>query len=180
MFIEKIKERIPELIEKFDTLGINTFYKSFPDVKSVIFYDKCAAPKELIDNLIITDRKNYNEVKEQKNIELCEVITNRCEFSTKQNILNFYYFTSSMAINWAYLKGYKNVILCGIDLMNNLHFDDSNHRPIFADGVLTKTKKFMEIVCQRFINLYQLNPDSDLKIPKISLEKLLKGEINNV
>ena len=180
LFIDKIKNYIPELIKKYDTLGINTFYKTYPDIDAVIFYDKDAAPKEKIDNLIITDRKNISEVKHQKNVEIYEVITNRPEFSNIQGILNFYYFTSSMAINWAYLKGYKNVVLAGVDLENNYHFDDKDFRPELADGVQEKTKRYMEQVCSKYINLYQLNPESDLKLPRLKIEKLIKGELNYV
>lgn len=176
MFIEKINKHIPELIERYDTLGINTFYKSYPGINGVIFYDKIAAPENKIKKLIITDIKNKNEVLNQENVELYETITNRAEFSLKENILNFYYFTSSMAINWAYLKGYKNVVLCGVDLENNLHFDDKNHRPKLADGVLKKTRKYMEEVCTKYINLFQLNPESDLKIKKITVYELMKGK----
>lgn len=180
LFIDRIKNYIPDIIQQYDTLGINTFYKTYPDIGAVIFYDKDIAPIDKINNLIITDRKNINEVKQQKNVELYQVITNRYEFSTAQGILNFYYFTSSMAINWAYLKGYKNIILAGIDLINNLHFDDKNHLPIIADGVQDLTKKYMENVCTKYINIYQLNTESDLKLPKINIEKLLKGEIDYV
>lgn len=172
LFIDNVKNQIPKLIKKYDTLGINTFYESYPDVKYVIFKDKGAGPKKKIDNLIITDIKNQNEVVNQKNVELYQVITNRFEFSLKKNVLNFFFFTSSMAINWAYLKGYKNIILCGVDLMNNLHFDDINHKPILADGVLEKTKNYMENLCTKYVNLYQLNPESDLKIQKLSIEEL--------
>ena len=174
LYIEKIKKHIPELIKKYDTMGINTFYKSFRDIKFVIFYDKDAAPKEKINNIIVTDIKNKDTVSKQKNVQLYKVITNREEFSTKKSEINFYYFTSSMAINWAYLNGYKNVVLAGIDLMNNHHFDDANHKPILADGVQEKTKKFMENICQKYVNIFQLNPESDLKVQKISVEKLLK------
>ena len=181
LFINKVKSYIPNLIEKYDTLGINYFYKSYPNVKGIIFYDKNTVIDEKIDNLIITDKKNKDEVKHQKNVELYDVITNRYEFSKKQGVLNYYYFTSSMAINWAYLKGYKNVVFCGVDLflINNFHFDDKNDLPKQDKKVLLKTKKYTEDVCQMFINLYQLNPESDLKIPKISIEKLLEREIKN-
>lgn len=176
LFIDKIKKHIPDLISKYDTMGINTFYKSFPDVKFVIFYDKIAAPKEKINNLIVTDIKNKDAVCHQDNVQLYKVITNREEFSTKKDEINFYYFTSSMAINWAYINGYKNIVLAGIDLINNLHFDDKNHKPIIADGVLDKTKIYMEDICQKHINIFQLNPESDLKVLKITLQELLKGE----
>lgn len=172
--MKKIKKYIPELIKKYDSIGINTFYKSFENIKFVIFYDKNAAPKEKINNVIVTDIKNKDTVSNQKQVQLYKVITNREEFSTNNNELNFYYFTSSMAINWAYLNGYKNIILAGIDMMDNLHFDDANHKPIIADGVQEKTKKYMENICQKYINIFQLNPESDLKVPKMSLEKLLK------
>jgi len=177
MFINKIKKHIPDLIKKYDSLGINTFYESYPNINAVIFYDKTAAPTRQIDNLIITDRKNADTVIHQKNKELYEVVTNREEFSIKQGVINFYYFTSSMAINWAYLKGYKNVVLCGIDLMNNLHFDN-DFKSDLSDGVQTETKKYMENICTKYINLFQLNPESDLKIPKINIDNLLKGEIH--
>jgi S-adenosylhomocysteine hydrolase len=177
MFINKIKKHIPDLIKKYDSLGINTFYESYPNINAVIFYDKTAAPTRQIDNLIITDRKNADTVIHQKNKELYEVVTNREEFSIKQGVINFYYFTSSMAINWAYLKGYKNVVLCGIDLMNNLHFDN-DFKSDLSDGVQAETKKYMENICTKYINLFQLNPESDLKIPKINIDNLLKGEIH--
>ena len=177
MFINKIKKHIPDLIKKYDSLGINTFYESYPNINAVIFYDKTAAPTRPIDNLIITDRKNADTVIHQKNKELYEVVTNREEFSIKQGVINFYYFTSSMAINWAYLKGYKNVVLCGIDLMNNLHFDN-DFKSDLSDGVQAETKKYMENICTKYINLFQLNPESDLKIPKINIDNLLKGEIH--
>lgn len=173
MFVNQVREHVPDLIKKYYTLGINSFYESFPEINAVIFYDKCAAPQKQIDNLIITDKRNESEVIHQKNFELWDVVTNRPEFSEKYGIMNFYYFTSSMAINWAYLNGFKNVVLCGIDLMNNLHFDNENHKPVYADGVLDKTKKYMEDICSKHINLFQLNPESDLKIPKIQIEKLL-------
>lgn len=173
MFINDIKEYIPELIKSYDTMGINTVHESFPDIKYVIFYDKIAAPKICIENKIITDIKNQSEVSNQKNVELYNVITNREEFSTTQGFLNFYFFTSSMAINWAYLNGYKNVVLAGIDLMNNKHFDNELHNPVYSDGVQLKTKVYMENICQKYINLFQLNPESDLKLPKISIHELL-------
>ena len=51
MFVEEVKKYIPHLIKSYDTLGINSFYESYPDIKAVIFYDKDAAPKKQIDNL---------------------------------------------------------------------------------------------------------------------------------
>lgn len=174
LFINKIKKYIPELIKKYDTMGINSFYESYPKIKYVIFYDKIAAPKQIINNKIITDIKNKDEVYNQKDVTLYKVITNREEFSTNKNILNFYYFSSSMAINWAYLKGYKNVVLAGIDLENNLHFDNPLDKPNISEEVLFKARKYMENICSKYVNLFQLNPDSNIRLRKISIKEILK------
>jgi len=32
----------------------------------------------------------------------------------------------------------------------------------------------MENICQKYVNIFQLNPESDLKVQKISVEKLLR------
>ena len=51
-FINKIAEYIPELCNKYHTMGCNYFVNSFPEVEYVVFYDDLVPkvePKHLRD-----------------------------------------------------------------------------------------------------------------------------------
>ena len=112
----------------------------------------------------------------------CELYWIRKEFhifSTKPNMLHFCVHTPSMALNWAYLKGFKNVILAGIDLTlkSNEHFDkditpDADTHD-FNISALKHARRHLTETAQKYLKIYQLNPDSNIDIPKIKISDLI-------
>ena len=183
-YINKVKDKIPALIEKYDTMGCNYFCESFPDVKYVIFYDNLA-PK-VKNSTIVTQSKYFNDKKfnaaqkypDYPKKELYTVIKNSDTLAETPGVLHFHFHTPSMAMNWAYQKGYKNVVLVGIDLINKTpHFDmditpDIDY-PQWYDKDLVKAKRHIKEVIGRYINVYQTNPESDMDIYRISIDALL-------
>lgn len=173
-YINDIKEYIPELIIKHTTIGINYFCDTFPDVDYVCFYDDIQ-PK-VKDSTIITDINNSeNPLIKTHRHELYYIKKDSWRFSEDKSTLNFCVHTPSMALNWAYLKGYKDVVLAGVDLIpNTKHFD--NERLIFPKESIDVARKHLETIVPKYLNIYQLNPNSYLNIPKISMEELLNAD----
>lgn len=167
-FINKIRDKIPYLISKYHTMGCNTFCESFPDVEYVIFYDDIA-PK-VKDSIIITDIKNKDrnahDLLQTHKHELYIVNKDDWFFSKEKSTLNLCVHTPSMALNWAYQKGFKNVVIAGIDLIpDTKHFD--SEKKIFPQEAINQARRHLTKIATQYLNIYQLNPDSDLDLPKI-------------
>lgn len=187
-FINEIKNDIPELIKKYHTMGCNYFCETFPNVEYVIFYDDIT-PKVKPESTIITNVRHYcDETKNcyklchtHKNIEFYTINKVKYDFCFGDSRLNFWIHTPSMALNWAYRKGFKNVIIAGIDLIiNTPHFDkdtapDINY-PNFTDSSISEAREHLTKVASRYLNLYQLNPNSDMQMNKISIKELLEND----
>lgn len=173
-YINEIKDYIPELIKKHTTIGINYFCNTYPDVDYVCFYDDIIP--DVKNSKIITSFRNVEKSPQRliltHSYELFNVFKNDDVFSEESHTLNFCVHTPSMALNWAYLKGYKDVVLAGVDLIpNTIHFDDD--KPIFCDESIERAKNHLENVATKYLNIYQLNPNSYLNLPKITMEELL-------
>ena len=165
-FINKIGHRIPYLIENYHTMGCNSFCESYPDVEYVIFYDDIS-PK-VKDSTIITDvknlTKNAHELLETHKHELYNVKKVFETFSEEKGLLHLWIHTPSMALNWAYQKGFKNVVLAGIDLIpNTAHFDSATL--IFSEESIKQAKKHLLETATKYLNIYQMNPNSGLDLP---------------
>nr|DAF63890.1 MAG TPA: alpha-2,3/8-sialyltransferase [Siphoviridae sp. ctgn638] len=181
MYINQIRDYIPSLINRYHTIGCNQFVNIFPNVENVIFYDDIPRLKVSEKNRIIADiRLIYNKksraygwLNSHKNKELYLCRNNKFIFENGDNKLNLFFHTPSMALNWCYKKGYKNVILAGIDLTSDTRHFDSSNNACWTEPKLLEARKHLEKVCTRYLNIYQLNPDSDLDLPKISIKDLL-------
>lgn len=183
-FINKIAEYIPDLCKKYHTMGCNYFCNSFPMVEYVIFYDDIC-PDITENQTIVTNicylRKQSNCRKLLENHEKKELFVihkNFKDFAPDSGSLNFCIHTPSIAFDWANKKGFKNVIIAGIDLtFENQHFDykttpDQNGHT-FKDHSLIAARKHLKDVAGKYLNIYQLNPNNDLPIPKINITDLL-------
>jgi len=185
-YINEIKNEIPLLIQKYHTMGCNYFCESFPDVEYVVFYDDIA-PKVKPESTIITNVKHYvddtkvcyNLCRNHKNIELYTINKDFESFTTGDSKLNFCIHTPSMALNWAYKKGFETVILAGIDLIKNTpHFDADTTPdatcPNFNDSAINRARRHLTEVASRYLKIYQLNPKSDIELEKITIKELLE------
>ena len=183
-FINDIKNYIPLLCCKYHTIGCNYFVNSFPEIENVIFYDDLT-PEIKPEHKIITNIKYYNDESakcyqllhshENKELYKIEKVYN---FSLKKDTLHMCIHTPSIAMNWAYFKGFKNVILAGVDISEECgaHFDKDttpdNNTNDFNIGALSHARKHLEKIATRYLKIYQLNPESKLKIPKLDIAGL--------
>lgn len=183
-FINKIADFIPDLCKKYHTMGCNYFCNTFPMVEYVIFHDdispNVAENSTIITNIIYLRKKSncQNLLENHDRKELYVIHKNFKKFADDKGSLNFCIHTPSMAFDWAYKKGFKNVIIAGIDLtLENTHFDykttpDQNGHT-FQEQSLLKAREHLYNVANKHLNLYQLNPDSDLNIPKLNIADLI-------
>lgn len=97
--------------------------------------------------------------------------------SNQDKLLGFCLYTCSSALNFAYLRGYKNVYFIGVDL-------EENNKP-FAHWHGVVNKKEVPINCARqakeylyrykkLLNMYQVNPKvaKQWQIPYIPIQEL--------
>ena len=98
--------------------------------------------------------------------------------SNQDKLLGFCLYTCSSALNFAYLRGYKNVYFIGVDL-------EENNKPFSHwHGVINK--KEVPVSCARqakeylyrykkLLNMYQCNPNVKWDIPYCEVEKLYRS-----
>lgn len=183
-FINKIAKDIPDLCQKYHTMGCNYFCNTFPMVEYVIFYDDISPDVQdnstIVTNILFLRKKTncQNLLENHEKKELFVIHKNFKGFAKDKGSLNFCIHTPSIAFDWAYKKGFKNVIIAGIDLtLENTHFDykttpDQNGHT-FKDNSLMIARKHLKEIAQKHLNIYQLNPDSDLDLPKLNIADLL-------
>lgn len=80
---------------------------------------------------------------------------------TNKKLLGFALYTCSSAVNFAYLKGYKNVYFVGVDLAeNNMPFTHwhgvTNTLPV-PDSCARRAKEYIYRY-KKWLNIYQCNP----------------------
>ena len=110
-----------------------------------------------------------------KNIEYIFDARSEVFHDLSKNMLCMYKTSALPAINYAYFKGYKNIILCGVDLTENWnHFYSEQNSSNDIIRMPKRIRKMRELVYRfkEYINLYQLNPESDLDIGKINIGDL--------
>ena len=186
-FINELRPAIPKIIEKYHTMGCNYFCESFPYVEYVIFYDDII-PQVSQNSTIITNiehfrnpQKNcYRLCRTHKKIEFYTINRVKDDFSSGDSRLNFYIHTPSIALNWAYKKGFRTVILAGVDLGSNKEHFDKNNTPdtnthTINDSDMQKAREHLYNVAGKYLKIYQLNRNSDMEFEKITIEELLNA-----
>ncbi|OGI18959.1 MAG: hypothetical protein A2255_00120 [Candidatus Melainabacteria bacterium RIFOXYA2_FULL_32_9] len=189
-FINKIKNKIPLLLKKYHSIGINCFPAYYPDCEYWLFNDA-----GVFTNLV---KNNYNNQKliVNKNLEselkalwinqhryiiqdnfvippyyIFETVTDKPVFEKNGKLFGSY--TSALhAINYAILENAKAVVLIGVDLSPSWdHFYDK--RPV------GKPKKELEVIKNHLnqfgshIKIYKVNIKANLDVEYIRLNTLL-------
>lgn len=95
--------------------------------------------------------------------------------SNEDKLLGFCLYTCSSALNFAYLRGYKNVYFVGVDLEeNNKPFSHwhgvTNVLPV-PDTCARQAKEYLYRY-KKLLNMYQCNPNVKWDIPYCPIEKL--------
>ena len=165
-YYQKIKPFIPELIKKYNTIGINDAQLDFP-FKTWAFCDSEAI--SLIKKVKCFDkaitRKIWESQIPKKYLSKFELFQNAGntiihpdrQYETKA--LAFHLFTISFVLNYVYLKGYKDVYLAGIEHTEGKYDSEEIRNYIYR--------------YKKLVNLYQLDTNSKLCLEKIELKTLL-------
>lgn len=177
-FLERIEDKLQYALERYDSIGINNallkynmklhifqdekFVKltnRYPDVKTITLYmygDLIKGDKELYDSYAYNFKKNTEK----------DII--------KDRKLAWCGFTHDYAISYCIIKGYTRIILAGAaDFTGGGHFateEDFN----YSEKLKEMSKRFIEEVCAKRVEILTLNPHSFLNIPRIELPELLK------
>ncbi len=178
-FIEEIQDKLSYLLNRYFSLGINNIIKKY-ETNIHLFQDipfcsltnkypqmKTVAPYvhgDLItkDNKELIDSYSFDFKKD------------KAQDIYKDGKLAWCGFTHDYAVSYCIMKGYKNIILIGAaDFIRGKHFMTED---VFSpsDILAEKSKRFIEEICTQRINIYTCNPESTLKVPRISLDELLK------
>lgn len=88
------------------------------------------------------------------------------EFITKEKHLSWCEFSSSVAVNFAILRGYKEIYLAGIDLIEDgkplKHYDGIINSVCTAEFRCRNEKKYIKDLCKKNnIKIYNLNKECD-------------------
>jgi len=182
-FINKMnKDDIQYLIDNYYHIGINTFVQDYP-VKNILFSDYAMYDliKPNIDNqniIISQTAYDFNFIKENrekpKNIEYIFDANSEIFHDLSLNMLCMYKTSALPAINYAYLKNYKNIILCGVDLTQTWNHYHNTYGGCYQNRPLKRINLMRNLLYQfkEYVNLYTLNLESDLEIEKIGIDRL--------
>jgi hypothetical protein len=178
-FISKIcKEDMDRLLNNYTTVGINLFPVLFNNVDYWIWadynaYKTCYQYHIKDSHKIITSEEVYNRELKNKNLNIEYVFDGHIDVAhdiTKNKLLMFK-TSVHPAINYMYLKGFKNILLCGIDLTENWnHFyglGDIVRTPVRIRQIRDRLYEF-----KKYVNLYNINCESDLEIQPIYIKEL--------
>lgn len=168
-------KKINLLLNNYITFGVNNFPRIYNNVTYWIWSDYGAYKdsfQHINNQKIITSKEVYN--REINNEIIPEYIFEGVGDIQHElnNRLCIFKTSAHPAINYAYLLGFKNIILVGIDLTS-----DWNH--FYPYGNIKRTEKRIERIrnklyeFKKYVNLYTLNKDSDLEIEKIKFEDLV-------
>ena len=95
--------------------------------------------------------------------------------SHEDKLLGFCLYTCSSAVNFAYLKGYKNVYFIGVDLEENnqpfTHWHGVTNLVPVPDTCARRCKEYM-YQYKKWLNLYQCNPNVKWDCEYYPVEKL--------
>lgn len=82
---------------------------------------------------------------------------------TEEGKLSWRAYSSSLAVNFAILRGYKNIYLAGIDLMdaNYKHYDDDSVYIKDKDSYRIEKDYILLLRDYYKVNIYQLNKEAD-------------------
>ena len=88
------------------------------------------------------------------------------EIIQEEKKLSWRIYSSSLAVNFAILRGYKTIYLGGVDLIDDNkpfeHYDGIiNNKPASIEGT-QKEKEYIKFLATKYgVNLFQLNPKAD-------------------
>ena len=179
-FLGEIEGTIHYAIEKYPSIGINNAirrYKvgthAFQDAKFIKLTNSYQDVKTL--SLYM-----YGDLIQKENKELYDSYTFNFKNNTENDILlggrlAWCGFTHDYVISYCIMKGYKNVVLVGTaDFTGDQHYLTKEEFK-YSEKLKINSRRFIEEVCTKRVNIYTCNPNSLIDVKRISVETLLNG-----
>lgn len=181
MFINEVREYIPDLLINFHSIACNQFVNSFGGVENVIFFDDILPISgvkphhNLITDVRLSRNPKYKCYEWLNNHDKKELylIDNQTDFTERERHLAFFFHTPSMALNWCYKKGFKTVYLCGVEISEDTRHFDSNYPACWTDRKRLQARKILEKEYTKHLNIIQLDKKSTLDLKKTDIKELL-------
>lgn len=166
--------------DKYDILCINRPILNAP-VKYLCCHDadfrQCHSQKEVQDTL----NKGLNPVFVAPKTEFIHETTGwKWKFdiiSNEDKLVGFCLYTCSSAVNFAYLRGYKNVYLVGVDLAEDnkpfTHWHGVTNKLDVPTRCARQAKEYLYRY-KKLLNLFQCNPKvaNEWQIPYCPIDRL--------
>ena len=181
-FLGEVEGQLHYLLEKYPSIGINHTmerYKInthiFQDIKFINLTNQYPEVKTVAPAW-------YGDMLQKENKELIGSYPFIFGEDTEEDIvkdgkLAWCGFTHDYAISYCIMKGYKNVILIGTaDFTGNKHYL-TNEEFEYSEKLKLQSKRFIEEVCSKRINIRTCNPGSFLAIPRVTADSLLNETI---
>lgn len=170
--------------DKYDILCINRPILNAP-VKYLCCHDSDFRPAHTQEEVANIKKQGLNPVFIAPKTEFIHETTGWSWkpdiISNQDKLLGFCLYTCSSALNFAYLRVYRNVYFIGVDL-------EENNKP-FAHWHGVVNKKEVPVNCARqakeylyrykkLLNMYQCNPNVKWDIPYCPIEKLYSHQLH--
>ena len=173
-FLGEIEGVIHYALDLYPSIGINNSIRRY-NTQAHIFQDmKFVELTNSYPEIRTITLKTYGDLIAKENRELFNSYT--YDFSKnsgevyKDGELAWCGFTHDYAISYCIYKGYKNIILAGAaDFTGNTHYLTMEEFK-YSEKLKLKSKKFIEDVCAKKVNIYTYNPESILEIPRIGMK----------
>lgn len=177
-FLGTLDDKMRYLLNKYYSIGINNIITKYY-TNEHIFVDKhfTALTNQYIGKTV--SLKSYDTLIHKDNKELYTIFSFDFNTQTIKDIYNgdnlaWRGFTHDFAISYAIKKGFKRIILIGAgDFTCGPHFSVP-HAFKYSYTCRENSKKFIEEFASKAVTIETCNPKSYLKIPRVSIDDLLK------
>ena len=178
-FLGEVEDKIHYITERYDTIGINNAIRRYK-VRTHIFQDmKFVGLTNSYPEVKTVAPARYGDLIQKENKELVESYTFNFSKNTEEDIvkdkkLAWCGFTHDYAISYCIMKGYSKIVLVGAaDFTGNRHYLTEEEFK-YSEKLKNNSKRFIEEVCSKRVDITTCNQDSTLDIPRVNLNEFLK------
>lgn len=178
-FIKDVEGQLLYILDKYKSIGINRIINKYPTTYQVFLDERMIPMANTHPDIPTISLKRYGDLIRVKEKELFDSYSFDFSLHTEKciplnNKLPWCGFTHDFALSYIIFKGWKNVILIGAADMNmgSSHYSvNMAFTPNYK--LIQKSKRFIEEVCSKRINIYTCNPNSLLTVERVGIEDLL-------
>ena len=178
-FLTIIETKISYVLDKFFSIGINRVINKFCTSYHICADEKIIPVANTHPMIPTVSLYRHGDMIRKDRKELIDTYSFNFSKDTERDIIKgnklaWCGFTHDYAISYCICKGWKNVILIGAaDFTEGKHYSNTDKFNPSAK-LVEQSKRFIEEVCIKRINIYTCNPYSKLKVPQIDIDDLLK------